>query len=869
MKNAANPREHPEYTHEAAHLAGVLTQLDLLLAARSRAGASGADNWTTAVLAGMREESVVALAGARGSPYFGRIDFSPENEGCESLYIGKVGFSGSGQRPIVIDWNAPIAGLFYRGRPGRTSYKCPEGRVAGELLLKRQIAIENSELKTIADVFDLRKREPQEAQPVLVDPDEYLREVLRAGTDAKLRDIVTTIQREQYELISADPAQVLLVQGAAGTGKTSIALHRLAFLLYPSRSSTSGRAGGLEPQRCIIFGPNQMFLSYVAGVLPSLNVAGIPQSTLTSWSCEQMGLKLSQVKDLVLETLLRSDAPREERALAYRKSRLKNSRKMLPLLGAWVERLRAMRRPPAQELSTTPLGPMLVRVRLSAEELSQIYESLAGLPLVRHRERFLETVVTKMVEAYRDAVDQTAEHESRPGQALLAEADRLFDQAEKYAEMLPGLRRERDELVARREDPTSGSLVTGSSQPPKDDELKEIADGIQAGADALRRLALRRRRRGEGLLAVAKGRLERAKDEVLVVDLRKELGRFVQEQYDTTWPKFDAQVDYYAMYEDAKFWAESAPRLVQPEDIQLLEEGKRHDSKRMVDESDLAAMHVLWVLANGLPNGLYDHVVVDEAQDVSPLYFELLQRYSRNKSMTVLGDLSQGIYSHRGIANWEEAEEAFRELPHSRHIIRRSYRSTTEITTFANQVIRPQAQKGQEAALAEPFERHGQKPGVHYYADRKAMVAAIPPLVRSLCADGCSNVAIIVKSTAQRTDLARELYEAGLRGLQEVDDAGADYKGGVVLATVHMAKGMEFDAAIVAGADAETYSETRYDARLLYVAITRATHVLHVMSHGSLSPHLEPALGLADVQGLSWARRVWMKVSRRESPERE
>ena len=128
-----------------------------------------------------------------------------------------------------------------------------------------------------------------------MDPDAYLREIISGRRDVQMQDIVATIQEHQDDLIRADPAQVLVIQGVAGSGKTAMALHRVAYLLYP------GHKLGFDAERCIIFGPNQMFLGYIANVLPGLGVGEIPQTTFETWALERLGLDGRPLVDPTLD----------------------------------------------------------------------------------------------------------------------------------------------------------------------------------------------------------------------------------------------------------------------------------------------------------------------------------------------------------------------------------------------------------------------------------------------------------------------------------------------------------------------------------------------------------------------------------------
>src|SRR5205085_7938046 len=122
-------------------------------------------------------------------------------------------------------------------------------------------------------------------------------------------------------------------------------------------------------------------------------------------------------------------------------------------------------------------------------------------------------------------------------------------------------------------------------------------------------------------------------------------------------------------------------------EIDLLGEDAPEAEAEALDRSDLPALLYLHLLSHGLPAALYDHIVVDEAQDAAPLYYAALRRFTRNGSLTILGDLAQGVYSYRGVTSWDEVRAAFEGLPYFFGDMRESYRSTHEIISFANRVL--------------------------------------------------------------------------------------------------------------------------------------------------------------------------------------
>lgn len=218
------------------------------------------------------------LSQSLGKPYFARVDFTEEGkESREKLYIGKVSIMrDEDQELVIVDWRAPVSNLYYEGRLGDTSYECPQGIVEGELQLKRQFTIQEGILEEIFDID-------------ITTNDQLLQKCLGASADNRLKDIVSTIQAEQNCIIRADMWKPLIVQGAAGSGKTTIALHRIAYLIYMYEKT-------FEPENFMILAPNKLFLNYISEVLPELGVERVKQTTFEEFAMELIG-KRFKVKD--------------------------------------------------------------------------------------------------------------------------------------------------------------------------------------------------------------------------------------------------------------------------------------------------------------------------------------------------------------------------------------------------------------------------------------------------------------------------------------------------------------------------------------------------------------------------------------------
>ncbi|WP_044640638.1 RNA polymerase recycling motor HelD [Risungbinella massiliensis] len=212
------------------------------------------------------------------SPYFGRIDFQETGDPTlEKIYLGIGSFYDEEKEEfLVYDWRAPISSLYYDYPPGPASYETPSGKIEGELDRKRQFVIKHGELEAMFDTG-------------VTIGDELLQEILGKQADANMKNIVATIQREQNQIIRDDRHKLIVVQGVAGSGKTSAALQRVAYLLYRYREH-------LRADQIVLFSPNPMFNSYISTVLPELGEENMQQTTFQDYLERELG-KAYQLED--------------------------------------------------------------------------------------------------------------------------------------------------------------------------------------------------------------------------------------------------------------------------------------------------------------------------------------------------------------------------------------------------------------------------------------------------------------------------------------------------------------------------------------------------------------------------------------------
>ncbi|MGN0169009.1 MAG: HelD family protein [Acetatifactor sp.] len=252
------------------------------------------------------------------TPYFARIDFRFEDGETEAIYIGRRSLSDRVSREICIyDWRAPIASVFYRFTTGDAYYDAPCGRIDGELMLKRQFEIKNSKLEYFFDSDRAIN-------------DEILRQLLSQNTSPKMKAIVETIQSEQDVVIRDMENDLLMVQGVAGSGKTSIALHRAAYLMY------QGTQAGLTADSILILSPNSTFEDYIAGVLPELGEENITSAVFETLLQGILKDRTIQPHYDYLEQIM---ANNEGYELAGQSMKLKTSGHFLELLNFYMENL--------------------------------------------------------------------------------------------------------------------------------------------------------------------------------------------------------------------------------------------------------------------------------------------------------------------------------------------------------------------------------------------------------------------------------------------------------------------------------------------------------------------------------------------------
>ncbi len=221
---------------------------------------------------------------ARDCPYFGRIDFTPlDSDHKRKIYVGKTNISSGYGNNSVIDWRTPVCSLYYDSEIGPSSYMSPEGKIDVNVDLKRQIVIEKGILKNVYDTS-------------IVLQDEVLRNYLDVNADSKMKTIVASIQKEQNNIIRKPLGDNMIIQGVAGSGKTSVALHRVAYLAYNNVFNN-------KTNNFMVLGPNEYFLDYISTILPELETDPVDQNTLAKFTQIFCNLKFKYDDEVTLKGL--------------------------------------------------------------------------------------------------------------------------------------------------------------------------------------------------------------------------------------------------------------------------------------------------------------------------------------------------------------------------------------------------------------------------------------------------------------------------------------------------------------------------------------------------------------------------------------
>ncbi|EOU1594868.1 UvrD-helicase domain-containing protein [Clostridium perfringens] len=611
------------------------------------------------------------------SPYFGRVTFNDlEFDQKDTLYVGRFGVTPEGSyEPVIVDWRAPVASLFYHGSLGEASYTSPDGPIKCDIEGRRQIIVKKGELKGVFDsAIDVK--------------DDILQMVLSNNSSDKLKDVIMTIQQEQDEIIRKERTSNIVVNGVAGSGKTTIALHRVAYLLYNYRKELEDKV--------IILGPNGIFMEYISQVLPSLGEVGVKQETFASFALKEMDSELYIMSfDKYLEKILSEDIEFIEDA------KYKNSYEIIEDLDNLVKE---MDKDYFHVEDVKYFGDLVI----SKEEIEEMFNKhYEYMPLFRRSEKIKRIILSKI----KDKRD------------------------EKVWELNEELRKEKEKLT------------------PEELLIEEN------NLEFRRKLRIR----------------EIVKE---VMDSRAKLD---------SWISREDVLDIYDRF---------------------------NGNKKEYTINDLAPILYLAIKLEGKKATKdYRHVVIDEAQDYSPLQFKVVRELTGTKYFTVVGDVNQRLIKYSDLAPMMELGKIFDDVNPEIYNLNKSYRSTYEIMEYANKYL--------DEDRIIPIVRHGKPVEEIEFHNNEELSESIIESLKEFSNEGLESIAIITRDK-EELEKVYNLISNKVH-LVKFDNEDVLYKGGNVIIPSYFAKGLEFDGVIIVDNGS---SKDENEDLIKYIMSTRALHRL-------------------------------------------
>ena len=746
--NESKALEHPAYEEEAAKLADVLRHIEDRHRELKDQIATAADQQTADAIQKILQNNADTLYRALDQPYFGRIDYfrkdgeSPASEPIsadtplQTIYLGGAAIPDQD----VFSWTAPVARLWYT-QSYEDGYTAPRGYIPTRVDLKRYIRIRSRHLEDLNDMFQ------RQIPAATGDGQDVLRRALSGvgRDDGHLQVIVETIEPDQYENIANVSDKVLIVQGAAGSGKSEIGLHRIAYLLSPH--SDIAERERPTPDTTLFVGPSQAFLEYASDILPTLGVRKkIDQVKFSDWINGRLSARTS-INPRIWNDLLKGS---EMRRFDERVETFKGSLAMADIIERHVADLANQVRRRCEELPTTIPG--IDSLRMTKDQIkSAVNKTLPtserGRRVNRRRQDFINQVmllIRSEVRGRRPIGRDVLLIQLNAVAAWCAEAWEPIDFRGEYVGLLS--------------DPERMMRLSRS------DMQRGLADDLAKSVDRMHRMRPQR-----------------------------------------------------------------------------------------FDDSDLGALAYLDHLLNDTVESKYRHIVVDEAQDISPIEFKLLAASSTNNWFTVLGDTAQRLTPYRGVRGWRDLERVFGRSEIEVQHARTSYRASRRITEYNNRILRT---FDKNIAAPKPFDREGSRVEYNRHKNTDEMYrGVIDNIQRIRSLDGMENAvtAILVRDQQVNSERLQRLQRFCKRaGIEEIDLVRQEHhsKSQTVLGRIHDVKGLEYDAVIVMGVN-ESFSDTLFNKKLLYLATTRAKHYLSIHWSGRPSPILKSISN----RGITWNQR--------------
>ena len=704
-------------------------------------------------------DDIIEYGGLENGLCFGRLDF----DNGERSYIGRRGlYEDSPERAqLLMDWRAPAARPFYLA-----TVASPEG-----VRVRRHIRSDGRAVTGLDDeVLDLTAVDTSGHDAVT--GESVLLASLNAGRTGRMNDIVETIQAEQDRIIRADVRGILVVQGGPGTGKTAVALHRAAYLLYTHRRELTQRG-------VLVVGPNTTFLGYIGRVLPSLGETSALLSTAGGLFPGVTGV--------------REETPE---AVAVKGS--------IAMVQVIANAVRDRQRVPDEPLEVlVERDSVWIEPALAERAREQARRSLR--PHNQAREIFAEVVIDGLAQQIAERIG---------ADVLDPEAPNLLEEGD-MAEMRTELREDRNVLAALDE------LWPVLTPQQFLDDLYEWDDLLESATPMLtadRRASLRRKPGGGWTPADVPLLDEAAEllgDDARVMREKAERDKARREQIAYAQGVLDiaAGSDSYE-FEDIESEVLSAFDLIDADEL-----AGRHSDEARLTVAERAAADRRW---------MFGHVIVDEAQELSEMVWRLLMRRCPSKSMTLVGDVAQ-TGDEAGTTSWERVLSPYVDDRWRLEHLTVNYRTPAEIMDVAADVL---AELDPTLEVPTSVRETGTKPWASQVDDLAAELPAI--VAREAARTGDGRLAVLVPSGA--------LGELGDAVAAAVPGAAVgenvDLESPVVVLDVKRAKGLEFDAVVLAE-PAAIAAESARGLSDLYVALTRATQRLGVVHSGELPAGLD------------------------------
>lgn len=706
----------------------------------------------------------------KDKPYFARMDFKEDGKNVEKLYIGKISLlDNKTAYPIIVDWRAPISNLYYEGRVGKAEYECLGEKIKGEIFLKRQYIIENQELKKYVNIN-------------VTGNDELLQNALEEKADDRLKNIVATIQDEQNKIIRADINQPLIVQGVAGSGKTTIALHRIAYLIYNYEKE-------FKPEEFMIIAPTKFFLNYISNILPDLGVNDVKQTTFEDFAYDVIGKKLkisdNNEKLVIIVNKDFNEINNVETDIMIQEAKLKSSIEFKKMVDDYLKIVEDLYIP-KQDLEINIIydnNDINLYNNLHKTESKNDKVNCSDLKHdnINYDDISSNNVKTTIMkyEEINNLVKNTYKMYNFTTRIKEIEKNLAAELKKKTPEIIENLKKERTQKIAN---------LTGKNRI----ELYDKYDKI-------------------------------------IKILEKEHKKIIK-NYISKIPKKDC-IQYYKEFIQNYLKNEN-------EVLKYLKANTLNNlNKNEVSFEDLAPIMYIQIQLFGVKEKCkIKHVVIDEAQDYGEFQFDVLKTLINSNSMTILGDIAQGVHYYRGIENWKKfIDTEFKDVKTVYTTLQKTYRTTKEIMDVANNVISklPEYEK-EYIVLGEPVIDRKNSINIKKIENKEELIKNINDRINTYIKQGYKSIAIIGKDMSECENLEKKLRTIR-KDIKLIRGKDSEYNSGISIVPSYLAKGLEFDCVLLSDVSKEKYGNSSLDIKLLYVSITRAMSKLDVFYEGKCS----------------------------------